>query len=190
MALSGVCQKRTGWDFSRSRLSGTCLPPCSLILHYLLMIESPALTLSHPLFHCHLLSQGHGLCSHVHVQHFLHVTVMVANILQGVISTCHGISFLCRMLIFSLNILNWLLDCQVFKRPEATLLFRVHIKSCYWRPSNCLFLQSWVYNVTPWLAAIPSALGGGYISDFLINRGINKLLCKNICCGWQFNIFE
>uniref|UniRef100_A0A3B4T3M8 Solute carrier family 17 member 9 n=1 Tax=Seriola dumerili TaxID=41447 RepID=A0A3B4T3M8_SERDU len=28
----------------------------------------------------------------------------------------------------------------------------------------------WVYNVIPWLAAIPSALVGGYVSDFLINH--------------------
>uniref|UniRef100_A0A667WQ39 Solute carrier family 17 member 9 n=1 Tax=Myripristis murdjan TaxID=586833 RepID=A0A667WQ39_9TELE len=29
----------------------------------------------------------------------------------------------------------------------------------------------WVYNVIPWLVAIPSALGGGYVSDFLISQG-------------------
>ncbi|XP_071333196.1 voltage-gated purine nucleotide uniporter SLC17A9-like isoform X2 [Trachinotus anak] len=30
---------------------------------------------------------------------------------------------------------------------------------------------AWVYNVIPWLTAIPSALIGGYVSDLLINHG-------------------
>lgn len=32
-------------------------------------------------------------------------------------------------------------------------------------------LQGWVYNMVPWLCAIPLAVGGGYVSDVLINRG-------------------
>ncbi|XP_041802054.1 solute carrier family 17 member 9-like [Chelmon rostratus] len=35
--------------------------------------------------------------------------------------------------------------------------------------------KGWVYNVIPWLAAIPSALGGGYVADFLINQGYGVL---------------
>lgn len=37
-----------------------------------------------------------------------------------------------------------------------------------------------MYNVIPWLAAIPLAVSGGYVSDFLINKGIKphlKLVC-------------
>lgn len=34
-------------------------------------------------------------------------------------------------------------------------------------------LQGWVYNVVPWLCAIPLAVGGGYVSDVLINKGVN-----------------
>lgn len=30
-----------------------------------------------------------------------------------------------------------------------------------------------MYNVVPWLCAIPLAVGGGYVSDVLINRGGN-----------------
>lgn len=38
-----------------------------------------------------------------------------------------------------------------------------------------LLLQGWVYNVIPWLTAIPSALCGGYVSDFLISQGILQI---------------
>ncbi|XP_070766815.1 voltage-gated purine nucleotide uniporter SLC17A9-like [Enoplosus armatus] len=40
--------------------------------------------------------------------------------------------------------------------------------------------KGWVYNVIPWLAAIPSALGGGYFSDFLINRGYRVVYVRKI----------
>lgn len=36
---------------------------------------------------------------------------------------------------------------------------------------TCVSLQGWVYNVIPWLSAIPLAVGGGYVSDFLVNKG-------------------
>lgn len=32
-----------------------------------------------------------------------------------------------------------------------------------------------MYNVIPWLVAIPSALVGGYVSDFLISQGIKQV---------------
>ncbi|XP_068195773.1 voltage-gated purine nucleotide uniporter SLC17A9-like [Antennarius striatus] len=38
--------------------------------------------------------------------------------------------------------------------------------------------MGWVYNVIPWLAAIPAALGGGFISDFLINQGYGVALVR------------
>ncbi|KAM7411418.1 hypothetical protein PAMA_021419 [Pampus argenteus] len=37
-----------------------------------------------------------------------------------------------------------------------------------------------MYNVIPWLAAIPSALGGGYISDYLINKGYRVVYVRKI----------
>ncbi len=54
-------------------------------------------------------------------------------------------------------------------------------------PPTCLFLQGWVYNVIPWLAAIPSALGGGYVSDFFINQGI-KQASSFFYCGMCFEL--
>lgn len=52
----------------------------SLILYYLWdvwVIRSPQIP-SDPLRSPQILSQGHGLCSHVFVQHHLHLVVMVA----------------------------------------------------------------------------------------------------------------
>uniref|UniRef100_A0AAQ4RKV4 Major facilitator superfamily (MFS) profile domain-containing protein n=1 Tax=Gasterosteus aculeatus aculeatus TaxID=481459 RepID=A0AAQ4RKV4_GASAC len=37
-----------------------------------------------------------------------------------------------------------------------------------------------VYNVIPWLVAIPSALAGGYVSGFLINQGYSVVLVRKI----------
>uniref|UniRef100_A0A8C6MFN5 Voltage-gated purine nucleotide uniporter SLC17A9 n=1 Tax=Nothobranchius furzeri TaxID=105023 RepID=A0A8C6MFN5_NOTFU len=39
---------------------------------------------------------------------------------------------------------------------------------------------SWVYNVIPWLIAIPSALGGGFVSDFLITKGYGVASVRKI----------
>ncbi|XP_061760041.1 voltage-gated purine nucleotide uniporter SLC17A9-like isoform X4 [Nerophis ophidion] len=36
----------------------------------------------------------------------------------------------------------------------------------------------WVYNVFPWLAAIPAALWGGYVSDSLISRGYSVVFVR------------
>lgn len=43
------------------------------------------------------------------------------------------------------------------------------------RPLRCpaSVLQGSVYNVVPWLCAIPLAVGGGYVSDVLISKGAN-----------------
>lgn len=35
-----------------------------------------------------------------------------------------------------------------------------------------LYLQGWVFNVVPWLVAIPSSLFSGCLSDHLISQGI------------------
>lgn len=41
-------------------------------------------------------------------------------------------------------------------------------------PGLSVFLQAGVYNVVPWLTAIPSALSGGCVSDLLITRGLRR----------------
>lgn len=38
-------------------------------------------------------------------------------------------------------------------------------------PLNMVFLQGWVFNVIPWLVAIPSSLFSGCLSDHLISQG-------------------
>ncbi|KAM4610305.1 voltage-gated purine nucleotide uniporter SLC17A9 isoform 2-T4 [Polymixia lowei] len=40
--------------------------------------------------------------------------------------------------------------------------------------------MGWVYNVIPWLVAIPSVLAGGYVSDFLINKGYGVASVRKI----------
>lgn len=41
-----------------------------------------------------------------------------------------------------------------------------------WPPLRLhLFLQGWVFNVVPWLLAIPASLFSGFISDRLISQG-------------------
>lgn len=45
-----------------------------------------------------------------------------------------------------------------------------------------------MYNIVPWFTAIPSGIGGGCLSDHLINQGIKQessLLC---CSGFSFLI--
>lgn len=39
------------------------------------------------------------------------------------------------------------------------------------RPLNLSSLQGWVFNVIPWLVAIPSSLFSGCLSDHLISQG-------------------
>ncbi|XP_047433843.1 solute carrier family 17 member 9-like [Mugil cephalus] len=71
---------------------------------------------------------------------------------------------------------------SLFKKPPVWAMVFAHMCMCAtsytllsWLPTY--FKESfphatgWVYNVIPWLTAIPSALCGGYVSDFLIKRG-------------------
>uniref|UniRef100_A0A4W6EE90 Solute carrier family 17 member 9 n=1 Tax=Lates calcarifer TaxID=8187 RepID=A0A4W6EE90_LATCA len=80
---------------------------------------------------------------------------------------------------------RWL---SLFKKPPVWAMVFAHMCICStsntllsWLPTY--FKESfphatgWVYNVIPWLAAIPAALCGGYVSDFLI---IHVLVKKNI----------
>lgn len=100
------------WSLTRTHWLSLCRKPSVWYSLYILYSFTDSFTsdclsyqpnpISLFLFRFHLISKGHGLCSHVHVQHLLHVVVMVANILQRIISTCHGICFLHHMLLFSL----------------------------------------------------------------------------------------
>ncbi|GAA6216585.1 solute carrier family 17 member 9-like [Lates japonicus] len=79
----------------------------------------------------------------------------------------------------SLTSTRWL---SLFKKPPVWAMVFAHMCICStsntllsWLPTY--FKESfphatgWVYNVIPWLAAIPAALCGGYVSDFLIIHG-------------------
>ncbi|XP_029995536.1 solute carrier family 17 member 9-like [Sphaeramia orbicularis] len=74
---------------------------------------------------------------------------------------------------------QWL---TLFKKPPVWAMVFAHMcisSTCYtllsWLPTY--FKETfpngtgWIYNVVPWLTAIPSALCGGYVSDFLISQG-------------------
>lgn len=77
-------------------------------------------------------------------QHHVHAVVLAADLLQRDVPTREGI---CLLSTFG-----------AAGRPPGS------------HPS---VLQGWVYNVVPWLCAIPLAVGGGYVSDVLINKGVN-----------------
>ncbi|XP_039864114.1 solute carrier family 17 member 9-like isoform X3 [Simochromis diagramma] len=106
---------------------------------------------------------------------------------------------------WSLSRIPWL---SLFKKPPVWAMVFAHMCICStsytllsWLPTY--FKESfphatgWVYNVVPWLTAIPSALIGGYVSDFLINRGIKKrsLFYCDVCyvavriCFKMFEMF-
>ncbi|XP_061591251.1 voltage-gated purine nucleotide uniporter SLC17A9-like isoform X1 [Cololabis saira] len=74
---------------------------------------------------------------------------------------------------------HWLI---LFTRPPVWAMMFAHMCTCgtfytllSWLPTY--FKESfphatdWLYNVIPWLTAIPSAILGGIFSDFLISRG-------------------
>uniref|UniRef100_A0A3B3V8R7 Voltage-gated purine nucleotide uniporter SLC17A9 n=1 Tax=Poecilia latipinna TaxID=48699 RepID=A0A3B3V8R7_9TELE len=74
---------------------------------------------------------------------------------------------------------RWL---HLFKKPPVWAMVFAHMCICStsytllsWLPM--FFKESfphatpWVYNVVPWLMAIPSGLCGGFVSDFLITKG-------------------
>ncbi|XP_074499563.1 voltage-gated purine nucleotide uniporter SLC17A9-like [Sebastes fasciatus] len=87
---------------------------------------------------------------------------------------------------WSLSRTHWL---SLLKKPPVWAMVFTHM--C----GSCTFytLLSWlptyfeetfphalgsVYNVVPWLVAIPSALIGGYMSDFIIKKGCGVLLVR------------
>ncbi|XP_077409871.1 voltage-gated purine nucleotide uniporter SLC17A9-like isoform X2 [Vanacampus margaritifer] len=77
----------------------------------------------------------------------------------------------------SYTLLSWMPTYFSEEYPHATVL----VASCQVRghpppmtpPRHAghLCFQTWVYNVVPWAAAIPAALCGGYLSDWLISQG-------------------
>lgn len=49
-----------------------------------------------------------------------------------------------------------------------------HVAELPWpalRSLHCPSLQGWVFNVVPWLVAIPASLFSGFLSDHLISQG-------------------
>lgn len=54
-------------------------------------------------------------------------------------------------------------------RPPACATSRGWPGACPLRPPSSL--QGWVFNVVPWLVAIPAGLFSGFLSDHLINQG-------------------
>uniref|UniRef100_A0A3B4G6E3 Solute carrier family 17 member 9-like n=1 Tax=Pundamilia nyererei TaxID=303518 RepID=A0A3B4G6E3_9CICH len=102
---------------------------------------------------------------------------------------------------WSLSRIPWL---SLFKKPPVWAMVFAHMCMCStsytllsWLPTY--FKESfphatgWVYNVVPWLTAIPSALVGGYVSDFLINRGygvasVRKIMQVSVRAGVSVNV--
>ncbi|XP_070825167.1 voltage-gated purine nucleotide uniporter SLC17A9-like [Chaetodon trifascialis] len=88
----------------------------------------------------------------------------------------------------SLSLTLWL---RLFKKPPVWAMVFAHMCACStsytllsWLPmyfkESFPHAKGWVYNVIPWLAAIPSALGGGYFADFLINQGYGVLSVRKM----------
>ncbi|XP_028308838.1 solute carrier family 17 member 9-like [Gouania willdenowi] len=74
---------------------------------------------------------------------------------------------------------HWL---NLFKKPSIWAMVFAHLCMCgtgyillSWLPTyfkeTFPHATAWIYNIVPWLVAIPSALIGGIFSDFLISRG-------------------
>ncbi|CAG6021790.1 unnamed protein product [Menidia menidia] len=88
----------------------------------------------------------------------------------------------------SLSAKHWL---SLFKKPSVWAMVFAHMCMCStsytllsWLPTyfkeSFPHAPAWVYNVIPWLTAIPSALGGGYLSDFLITKGYSVATVRKI----------
>ncbi|KAM3617655.1 uncharacterized protein V6R79_009324 [Siganus canaliculatus] len=71
---------------------------------------------------------------------------------------------------------------RLLKKPSVWAMIFAHMCICStsytllsWLPTyfkeSFPHAKGWMYNIIPWLAAIPAAIGGGCISDFLIRRG-------------------
>ncbi|XP_042265542.1 solute carrier family 17 member 9-like [Thunnus maccoyii] len=83
---------------------------------------------------------------------------------------------------------RWL---SLFKKQSVWAMIFAHMCMCgtsytllSWLPTyfkeSFPHAMGWVYNVIPWLVAIPSALGGGYVSDFLIKKGYGVASVRKI----------
>lgn len=83
---------------------------------------------------------------------------------------------------------RWL---SLFKKPPIWAMVFTHMCACStsytllsWLPmyfkESFPHAMSWVYNVVPWLTAIPSALAGGFVSDFLISKGYGVTSVRKI----------
>ncbi|XP_037539751.1 solute carrier family 17 member 9-like [Nematolebias whitei] len=83
---------------------------------------------------------------------------------------------------------HWL---DLLKKPPVWAMVFAHMCLCStactllsWLPTyfkeSFPEAASWVYNVLPWLTAIPSALGGGVVSDFLITKGYSVVSVRKI----------
>ncbi|CAJ1084640.1 solute carrier family 17 member 9-like [Xyrichtys novacula] len=89
---------------------------------------------------------------------------------------------------WSLSRARWL---SLIKEPSVWAMVFAHMCMCSssytllsWLPTyfkeSFPHAKGWVYNVIPWLVAIPSALCGGYVSDFLINEGYSVAAVRKI----------
>nr|XP_060480608.1 voltage-gated purine nucleotide uniporter SLC17A9 [Panthera onca] len=61
-------------------------------------------------------------------------------------------------------------------RPPACATSRGWPGACPPRPPSSL--QGWVFNVVPWLVAIPAGLFSGFLSDHLINQGYRTITVR------------
>ncbi|MED6236618.1 hypothetical protein ATANTOWER_011746, partial [Ataeniobius toweri] len=88
----------------------------------------------------------------------------------------------------SLSRKRWL---YIFKKPPVWAMVFTHMCACStsytllsWLPmyfkESFPHAKPWVYNVVPWSAAIPSAVGGGFVSDFLITKGYGVASVRKI----------
>ncbi|CAN9515434.1 unnamed protein product [Ophioblennius macclurei] len=79
----------------------------------------------------------------------------------------------------SMSRIHWL---SLFKKPPVWAMVVAHMCMCStsfvllsWLPTyfkeTFPNAEGWVYNVVPWVVAIPSAICGGYFSDFLLSQG-------------------
>ncbi|XP_074536643.1 voltage-gated purine nucleotide uniporter SLC17A9-like [Halichoeres trimaculatus] len=80
---------------------------------------------------------------------------------------------------WSLSRKRWL---RLFKEPPVWAMVFAHMCICStgntllsWLPTyfkeSFPHAELWAGNIIPWLVAIPSAICGGYVSDFLVNQG-------------------
>ncbi|KAM6977581.1 voltage-gated purine nucleotide uniporter SLC17A9-like [Aplochiton taeniatus] len=97
--------------------------------------------------------------------------VPIGQAVQTQMPSSHGFSF-------SLSNMSWL---SLLRKPSVGAMVFAHL--CYnstfyalmsWMPTffkdKFPHTKAWVYNTTPWMVAIPFALLGGFVSDYLIKQ--------------------